>query len=137
MQTPALRNHGEARWPLALRQILLFRAASIQSYRVNAPPVARERGTYRQRVVFCRQFPIYQVAASVRRCPGGDDMAIALNLSGTSAQVRGRLHAATQAFTEMAAEYALAVSAAAKAESPRQRLPELRAMYLPSQFSNK
>lgn len=59
----------------------------------------------------------------------------ALNLSVTPRQGRGQLHVAMQAFIDAAAEYALAARAANKAESPRQRLPELRAMYLPSQSS--
>ena len=59
-------------------------------------------------------------------------MAHAHNSSVTSAQVRSRLDGAMHALADAVADYALALRAAAQAESHRRRLFELRRMYLPT-----
>jgi hypothetical protein len=82
---------------------------------------------------FPDDFRFTQQEAANSRPKSGDTMAFILHLQHSPRQTLERVNAMIGAIARaVAAERLLALRAATKAASPRQRLAEVRAMYVPS-----
>ncbi len=84
-------------------------------------------------VVFCQPFSIDSMEAAGSRGGGENQMANTVQLHPSARWTLNGVSASMRAIARtLAAEHTLALNAARKAAQPRQRLGEVRAMYLPT-----
>lgn len=93
----------------------------------------RSRATRPVRVVFFRPFSIDSMETANSRTSREAQMANTLQLHPSARWTLNGFSAAMRAIVRtLAAEHTLALNAARKADLPRQRMAEVRAMYLPT-----